>query len=346
MLIRENRPTINFLDSYRTHYGGQEDVVIQCLEPLTDEEGALRLTLACHRPDFCHFQFSANDSPSYSPMDNSFLIRFGQQRTWKGTARPVYDGGAGSTTYEIAITLKTSQEYSAGGDPLPTRFDVQITPPLECESRTPESWGVPAPTKEERRFAKATWGKHLKGAKTDYAKAQALAKALCHELWPHNGAPLPELQYYSAFEMYRAMVSGKSKGFCVQFNMIFVHACKCFGVIARNMHIERPVRYDERCWVLLQGMHTTAEVFDRTLNRWIFTDIRFYCLGAYLGDEGPLSTGEFHLFISQPYWRDRLRFEVYDMTTRKVKRLPMQDCPRTDIHFYSGWNTVFHVGYE
>src|SRR3989338_3010600 len=139
MLIRENRPTINYLDSYRAHYGAQEDVVIHRLEPLADQEGALRLTLACHRPDFCHFLFSSNDSPFYPSMNNEFIIRFGTQRTWKGKARPVYDGGAGSTTYEIAITFKTSQEYSAGGDQLPARFDVQITPPLECASRTPES---------------------------------------------------------------------------------------------------------------------------------------------------------------------------------------------------------------
>jgi len=50
--------------------------------------------------------------------------------------------------------------------------------------------------------------------------------------------------------------------------------------------------------------------------------------------------------ISQPHWRDRLRFQIYDLETKTEKRLPMKDCPRPDIHFYSGWHTVFHVGYE
>lgn len=345
MLIRENRPTINFLDSYRAHYGVQEDVVIQRLEPLENESTAIRMTLACHRFDFRQFLFSVNDSPFYPSMDNTFVVRFDKQRTWKGKVRPLYENGEGPTTYEVIITLKTRDESNAAGEPFPTRFGVQIKPPLEFEARKPESWAVPIPTAEEREFAEATWGTHLKGATTDYEKAQALAKVLCHELWPRSGEPIPEMQYYSAFDMYRAMMSGKSKGFCVQFNMIFIHACKCFGVIARNMHIERPVQYGNHAWVLLHGMHTTAEIFDRALNRWIFMDTRFYCLGAYLGEEGPLSTGEFHLFISQPHWRERLRFQIYDVNSKTEKRLPMSECPRPDIHFYSGWNTAFHVGY-
>lgn len=347
MLIRENRPTINFMDSYRVHYGAQaEDVVIRRLEPLTGTEPALRLELACGRPDFSHFRFARGRTPSYPALNNSFIIRFGKERTWKGKARPIYTGGAGKTTYDITITLRTREESAAAGNPGPARFTVQITPPLDFEVRSPASWAVPVPTAEERRFAEATWGNVVAGAKSDYAKAKELAKALCRELWPHSGAPIPEMPYYSPFEMYRAMVSGKSKGFCVQFGMIFVHACKCFGLIARNLHIERPVRYGDGSWIFLSGMHCTNEVFDRALNRWIFMDLRFYCLGAYLGEEGPLTLGEFHLFMSQPHWQERLRFQIYDLKTKTEKRLPMKECPRTNIDFYSGWNTVFHVGYE
>ena len=346
MMIRDNRPTINFLDSYRAHYGGQEDVVIQRLEPLSGNEPALRLTFACGRRDFSHFLFSVGESPFYPSMDNTFIIRFGKNREWQGKMRPVYENGEGPVTYAITITCKTAEAYQAEGEVCSTRFTVTINPPLDFQVRSPESWVALVPTAEERRFAEATWGKDVVGAKTDYEKARQLAKVLSHELWPHSGTPMQGMEYYSPFEMYRAMVSGKSKGFCVQFAMIFVHACKCFDLIARNMHIERPVRYGEQCWILLSGMHSTTEVFDRALDRWIFMDLRFYCLGAYIGDEGPLSLGEFHLFMCQPHWRNRLRFQIYDMETRTEKRLSMAECPRPDIHFYGGWNTVFHVGRE
>ncbi|HRU05979.1 MAG TPA: transglutaminase domain-containing protein [Candidatus Brocadiia bacterium] len=346
MLVREGRPTINYLDSYRAHYGGREDVVIRRLEPVEDEAGVLRIELACHRPDFRHFLLSYNGCPAFPSLNNLLMARFGPARAWKGAARPVYEDGPGATTYEIAITYKTAEEYAAEGEPAPARYMVKITPPLEMEARTPESWVVLAPDAEDRRFAQETWGSWVAGAPSDYDKAKGLAKAICHDLWPRSGEPIPEMRYYSPFQMYRAMMEGKSKGFCVQFNMIFVHACKCFGVVARNMHVERPVRYGAPASVLLNGMHCAAEAYDRAMDRWIFMDTRFYCLGAYLGEEGPLTLGEFHLFMSQPYWRERLRFQIYDMETKTEKRLPMSDCPRTNIDFYSGWNTVFHVGYE
>lgn len=207
MLIREGRPTINFLDSYRAHYGGHEDVVLRRVEPVSGQAATLRIELACGRPEFRHFLFSHQDSPQYPSADNTFIARFGEGRAWKGTARPVYEDGPGPTTYEIGVTLQTAQENAAKGEPLPSRYMVKITPALEFESRAPESWAGMMPTAEERRFAEATWGEKVKGAESDYDKAKALAKALCHELWPHSGWPIDEMQYYSPLEMYRAMVS-------------------------------------------------------------------------------------------------------------------------------------------
>ncbi|MEO6053519.1 MAG: hypothetical protein ABIP97_05855 [Chthoniobacterales bacterium] len=288
--------------------------------------------------------FSEKDGPWHCLSDHCVVIRMGNEAEWTGKIKPVYDSGEGPTVYDISVGLSTAEENAARGSVCPARYMVSITPPLELESRTPESWNIPTPTSEDREFAEKTWGAHLKGIEGDYEKACELSRLLCHELWPHTGWPIDELTYYTPFDSYRAMIAGKSKGFCVQFNIIFVHACKCFGVIARNMHMERPIRYTPESWVLLGGMHTTAEIFDRARNRWIFMDIRFYCQGVYIGEEGPLNTAEFHLFMSQPHWRDRLKLQVYNMTTKTESRLPFKECPRPDIHFYSGWSTVFHVG--
>ncbi len=347
MLIRNHRPTINFLDAYRSHYGSsEEDVTIQEIVRFEGQAPAIKLVLASGRSDFCYFLFSALDGPFYPSMNSEFDIPFfGAAREWHGQFRPVYKRGEGPTTYAVQVTLKTAEEYAAGGDLHPPLVTVQISPPLDFVARTPESWAVPVPTEAERQFARQTWGAQVAGARSDYDKAKALARILCEQLWPHSGMPIPEMSNYGPFDMYRAMVSGRSKGFCVQFGMIFVHACKCFDVVARNLHVERPVTYDERLRIFLGGMHCASEIFDRVMNRWIFMDLRFYCLGAYLGEEGPLSLGEFHLFMCQPQWRDRLRFQVYDLASGTEKRLPMSECPRTNIDFYAGWHTVFHVGY-
>jgi hypothetical protein len=343
MNIRENRPTLNFLDSYRAHYGAQEDLLIRRLECLTDQPHALRLELTSHRPDFRHFELAAKEAPFHASRSNTFIIRFGRETEWRGRARPVYDRSTGDVV-EILIRRSACLESDKPADPLPARYTVAFNPPLEFEVRAPDDWSRPLPTASDRRFAKARWGCALKGVKGDYAQACALAKVLCRELWPHNGTPT--MDYDSPFGMYRKMMAGTSKGFCVQFNMIFVHACRSLGLLARNLHVERPVAYARDAWILLSGMHCASELFDRDRNRWVFMDIRFYCLGAWLGNEGPLSLGELHLLISQPHWRKRLRFQVYDLEADQEKRVPMSRCPRPDIDFYSGWNTVFHVGYE
>lgn len=343
MVQREDRPTINYLDSYRPYYGVREDVLIRRLESLKDGTTGLRLELTSHRPDFRYFEMSTDGDHFYCSRTNTFVVRFGDKRSWNGWARPVYDKETGGT-YDIEVKLKRREEYEAEGEPLPNRYTVKINPRLDLEARPPLGWSRPLPTEADRRFAEERWGEHLEGCESDYDKAKALARVLCHELWPRSGSP--DMKYDSPFGMYRKMMSGESKGFCVQFNMIFVHACRCFGIPARNMHIERPICYGPESWIFLSGMHCTNEIFDREMNRWIFMDIRFYCLGAYLGEEGPLNVGELHLLISQPHWRPRLRFQVYDMEEETEKRLPMKDCPRPDIHFYAGWNTVFQVGYE
>ncbi len=343
MLIREDRPTLNFLDSYRAQYGVQEDVSIRRLELLMDPPETLRMELTSHRSDFRYFEFAPGPRPWYASRNNTLIIRLGGRENWQGQARAVYDRGKGETI-AIEIAFSSAQRNAAAGDPLPSRYTVKMTPRLEMEVPSPEDWSRPLPTAADRRFAQERWGRLVKGVQGDYARACVLAKALCRELWPHNGTP--EMPYDSPFGMYRKMMAGRSKGFCVQFNMIFVQACRCLGILARNLHIERPLSYGQEGWVFMAGMHCASEVFDRDSNRWIFMDIRFFCLGAWLGEEGPLSIGELHLFISQPHWRERLRFQIYDMEHNTESRLPMERCPRPDIDFYAGWNTVFHYGFE
>lgn len=347
MMIREGRPTINFLDSYRAHYRGfREDLFIKEVEPLGESGEGVRLSLCCEREDFAFFNFSVGDGDFYKSKDNAFIIRFEDKNEWNGKFQSVYENGEKSSTRTIKATRSFVDPRQETPDSPSTSISININPPLELFASSPDRWVKATPSYEEREFAMKHWGKVVSDSATDYDNAKALAKILCDELWPHTGCPIPEMQYYTPFEMYKTMMTGKSEGFCVQFAMIFVRACECFDIIARNMHMERPVHYGKDLNVFLQGMHSTSEVFDRALDRWIFMDLRFFCLGAYLGEEGPLSIGEFHLFMNQPHWRDRLRFQVYDMETNTEKRLPMNDCPRTNIDFYSGWNTVFHVGYE
>ena len=86
-----------------------------------------------------------------------------------------------------------------------------------------------------------------------------------------------------------------------------------------------------------------SEVFDRAADRWIFMDVMFKCLGAWLGEEGPLSVGELHLFASQPHWLDRLRFQFFDVEAESEKVLSPEECPERFLGYYTGWHTAFQI---
>jgi len=73
-------------------------------------------------------------------------------------------------------------------------------------------------------------------------------------------------------------------------------------------------------------------------------DLRLYSLGAWLGDIGPLTLAEFHLFLNQEQRRVKLKLLVYDMTNKTEKMLPLDKCPKYPTSFTSffGWNTELH----
>ena len=92
-----------------------------------------------------------------------------------------------------------------------------------------------------------------------------------------------------AREVIERMVSGKDKGWCTNFATIFVHACNCLGIPARLVGMGQIHSLSDKCKIQRGGSHSTSEIFDDASNQWVWMDISFYALGAYLGEEGPLN---------------------------------------------------------
>ena len=95
MLIRDQRPTINFMDSYRAHYGGNEDVVIRDLASLPGGGPAVRLELACLRADFSVFRIAEPGEAAREAVDATLRIDLTRANRWEGTVRPVKAEGIG-----------------------------------------------------------------------------------------------------------------------------------------------------------------------------------------------------------------------------------------------------------
>lgn len=223
----------------------------------------------------------------------------------------------------------------------PSIIYVKTTPFLNFSSGRVEDWVCPKPTEDEKEYASEKWGHLVRDSDSDYEKAKLLAKSLMHDLWPHSGTPSDAMKV-PAFQQYERMVSGQDKGFCSNFAAIFVCACNSLGITARRIHMQKVASLSDKYRIQMESMHSTTEIFDGRLNQWIWLDLRFYALGAYLGEEGPLNTAEFFLFLNQEERRKRLRLLIYDLKTKSVTPLPLDKCPKQAFGCYEGWNTEFH----
>ncbi len=198
-------------------------------------------------------------------------------------------------------------------------------------------------TAADRAFARAKWGQRLAGIKTDYGRAQLLSLALAGDLKPHNGVPSDAMMRATPFQQYKMMMSGKSKGYCENWAVIFVHACRALKIQARTIWLAESFARTNSTCCQMGSAHLTTEIFDRKLNQWIWIDSRF-ALGAYLGDEGPLSLAEFCLFLNQPNRRARLRLAIQAPGNSKTRRLTLDQCPKRDFDCFEGWYRTLRYG--
>ena len=73
--------------------------------------------------------------------------------------------------------------------------------------------------------------------------------------------------------------------------------------------------------MLAEG-HSTTEIFDEALNRWVWIDLTFSMLGMDLAGYGPVNMVELQRDLNDPVLAKGLRAIVYDPKTRSEKTVP------------------------
>ncbi|MDA0745168.1 MAG: transglutaminase domain-containing protein [bacterium] len=303
-------------------YPYQEDVYLQSFERLPSGVAA-RLLLSSDLQDFSHFLFSTNHAPEQESITGEILLRFEDNHQPKHqqtdtTIRAISKTGKTSRTYHININYYPSELYAANGQTAPGYVIVRNTDLYLGYSRV-NDWILHSPTQENIAFAQKTWGHFLKSESSDLVRAQTLARVLIRELQPHRGVPSDEINRLAPFDQYEFTRSGKSGVACENIAPIFCHACNALGIPCRIISMGRPHHprppgepgYELR---LSEG-HNTTEIFSNTLNQWIWIDLTGYILGAYLGEEGPLTMAELYSFVNHPNRVHRLRLATYDPAT-------------------------------
>ena len=154
------------------------------------------------------------------------------------------------------------------------------------------------------------------------------------DLDPHRGIPSDEMNKIGAFAQYERVMAGNDHLWCGNIADIFSYACNALGIPCRRIGMNRhnPVQppADAPYRLLLAEGHGTTEMFSAQKNQWLWIDLTFYILGAYLGEEGPLNMAELHHHLNDPARLSRLQIVEYDPQTRTERRVPALESGKRD----------------
>ncbi len=325
-------------------YPRREEVSFQKLERLTDGVG-VRLILRSDMPGFSRFESAAAGGPFLPADDNTVVIRFIDNHSpdiQKSTTRIRAKDGTGrlSREYKIDINYYPRERYAASGQTAPGYVIVQGSD-IDLAGSRVEDWIIDRPTAEDIAFARKTWGQELERQPTPVGKARQLARAILNALTPHRGIP-SDLMKTGPFEQYRRAVSGKDRVWCGNLADIFVHACASFDIPARDIGMHRFLSEEKGYSLMLAEGHSTTEIFDEALNRWVWIDLTFSMLGMDLAGYGPVNMVELQRDLNDTVLAKGLRAIVYDPKTRSEKTVPaLESDSRSALFNYFKRDQIF-----
>jgi hypothetical protein len=319
--------------NYWELYPRGEDVVIKSIAPLTDGVG-LVLTLQSSDPHFDHFQYTLDAGEEQVSRDGHIRLAFEDDHTLEDYAverrelrvQVVNKDGSQGPSHFLNANFYPLEMYHARGRTKDGHGRIHIRETdMEMATSPVEDWILDEPDSEAIAFAQKTWGHLIDPAKTPWANARALAQAIVHDLTPHRGTPSNVMDGLDPFAQYRRLIAGEDHCWCANISEIFSYASNAFGIptrfiIMRHQLYPPPADGINGVEILMATGHTTNEVFDAATGAWIWMDLTYNTLGAWLGDHGPLNMLEFHRFLNQPRDLPHLQVDVYDPDTDSVKR--------------------------
>lgn len=339
--MRRSGIEVRLAESVGCAYPGESDLWLDGFSGAGGKGVTARVRLAPGRPGFRHLQVKCDQGQPEAVKTPVLRVRFERGATPLSRVfdvTPVFADGAG-TPCQVVVELYPSAFYAASG--LLRQPDALILKTRPLLPRRPpgrpvcEFAGV---TPSDRAYARRKWGGLVTQGATDLDRARLLALSLARDLAPHNGVPSDAMMRASPFRQYRMMVEQGATGYCENWAVIFVHACRALGVRARAVWLEESFGRAAELAAQAGSCHLSTEVFDRSTRQWIWIDNRFHCLGAYLGKEGPLTLAEFCLFLNEPSRRARLRLLIQTPADASPRRLPLDRCPKRAFDCFEGWH--------
>jgi hypothetical protein len=318
--------TLNFESNYWDLYPTHEEAYLQSVTRLADGVG-VELVLRPGTNDISHYEYAFGDGEFQRSDNGKIAIRFDDnhaptpQRS-STRIRALSSQGSSDKTYTIDINFYPKEMYAASGQTAPGWVIVQNTD-LRLSSTSVDSWILQTPSPEEKTFAGEKWGYLIGEGRSDFEGAMEIGKSLMVDLETHRGIPSDAMKDLTPFEQYERVMAGQDRGWCGNIAGMFSYACNALDIPSRVIGMNHAADQDqagEGYRVLLAEGHGSTEIFSRDLEQWVWIDLTFYILSAYLGEEGPINMAELYQFLNEPARLRSLNLNVFEPKSGTVSK--------------------------
>lgn len=267
------------------------NLTISAIQGQTTSTG-ISVQLLSGMPNFANFQWSETYSSSGPPLlpvqtSSSGLFQFSFSNTTATVGQAVEfsfvatdTSGHSSLPGTLIIYYYSPAFYAQYGSDETGQMEIDMDG-FSFGSTSVANWIVDVPQSADVSFAVTQWGGVTSSGHTPTQNAQAIAQEIINSVQGHTGQSsiLPGVTPFAAFQ---AAVSGGATLGSADVAGILAHACNCLGIPARMVGIGS----------MALGGTVTDEIFDNSLNRWVWLDPWDSILGISMQNFGLIDSAE------------------------------------------------------
>jgi len=240
--------------------------------------------------------------------------------------------GERTKPHQVKLQFASKARDAANGRTTNDRVIVKETD-LKLSYSFINDWIIDIPTDEDRAYAQKRWGDLLSAEAAPYSRARVVTRAVIDDFEPQRGTPSDAMNGLHPFRQHERILAKIDHGWCANISEVLCHGLNSLDIPARLLRMRNTFHNAEsdepghNFEVLLAGGHTIVEIFDRTLQQWIWIDSSSRQLGARDAGGHYLNLAEIHHRVNQPHQASDLKLDRYDPATREEITDDFADSP-------------------
>jgi hypothetical protein len=243
--------------------------------------------------------------------------------------------------FRLSLTYYPKEFYIKNGNSLSRRI-ILSSADLYIANSSLDDWINIDTTPSDIEFARKKWGPLIQGVKGNHNKASILLRNFIDELNPSIGVPSDSINQLHPFDMHTRILKGKDQVWCTNQSLIFVVVCNSLGIPARILATGKTMtNANTMLWV--NDGHTTTEIFDDLLNKWVWMDMGLEILGVTDFKDHYLDLTQLCYMMNDRMAIDRLSIVQYK--GGRIRKIKFNNFERRSIltdYFGKNQNIYYH----